>query len=91
MRKKALTSKSFNEGDFINRDISIEYKDIPWGIAKAKVYFENMVYPPRKYHNFRFIRVTAVYGGKTYTVRTVKGEIENAVSTMKQHIERDLV
>lgn len=85
-----LTSESFEEGDTINKKIAIYYRKIPWGIANAVIYFENLVYPPRKYYNHKYIRVEADYAGKKFIARSVKGEIDGALMNMKIKIENYL-
>ncbi len=89
-KSNKVTSKSFEEGESINKKIAIYYRKIPWGIANAVIHFENLVYPTRKYHNHRYIRMNADYSGKTFTIRSVKGEIEGALMNMKIKIENYL-
>ncbi len=89
--KKITLSKDYEELDTIKKRIAINYKELPWGIANAKVIFENVVHPPRKGYNYRFITVEAEYAGKKYIIRSVKGEVEGALMAMKKHIEKNLI
>ena len=89
--RNRLTSKSFEESDTISKKIAIYYKGMPWGIANSTICFENIVFPPRKNHNFRYIRVEAEYSNKKYVIRSVKGEIEGALMSMKSLIESKLL
>jgi hypothetical protein len=85
--RKLTLSKDFKENDVIRKKIAINYKNIPWGIANAKVKFENMVNPPRIKHNHKFIMVEAEYAGKIYRIRCIQGEVEGALMAMKKLIE----
>lgn len=87
---KKLLSKNFNENDRFTKKIAIYYKDIPWGIANATIYIENLVFPPREGYNDRFIKVKASYAGRSYEIISCKGEVDGALMSMKEHIERKL-
>lgn len=88
--QELLTSKSFDEGQSIKKKIAIKYNGIPWGIANATIFYENLVLPPRKNYNHRYIRVVANYSGRKFLIHSVKGETKGALVTMKKLIEKSL-
>ncbi len=89
--KKSVQIEDFEENDTMTKKIAIYYKGIPWGIANSTIYFENIVFPPKKGLNQRYIKIVSEYAGKKYTLRSVKGKLEGALMAMKNLIESKLL